>query len=398
MNLLLECFACDPSHGSESFNAWRWSQGLAKAGHRVTLLTTEVGREATRREIQLQGLKNIDLHVIPRNRQLLKLKFGFYLDYAQWLNRAAKYAAKLELPDVAHHISWANVAFGTRLWRLGRPTLLGPCGGGQVMHPNLFPYLEADRAFERIRSALVAGANRYSVLPGAGLEHCHVLASNEETLQMAKTRGAKSAEFFADTMVDESDLPETYQERPRGAKLRVLWVGRMLPRKGIELALKAFALASLDAELIVLGDGPRMARAKELAKTLSISESVTFMGSVPRSDVAGLLRSGDIFLFASLRDSMGNQLLEAMAAGLPIVCLDAYGAKLLVSDSCGIKVSIDDGGHIEQLLAQALQRLAASEELRTRLGRSAFESSQGHLWVKKIQKMTLTYERIASRP
>jgi glycosyltransferase involved in cell wall biosynthesis len=394
MRLLLECFACDPTTGSESFNAWRWGYGLAAAGYEVDLVTTEVGERAIQSEIQRLQITNIQLHVIPRNSRLLGLKFGLYVDYAQWLNRAAEFSKSLNRVDIAHHVSWGNVAFGTRIWRLGVPTLLGPCGGGQVMPRALMDHLELERGFERFRSTLVTVANRVPVLPGARLDRCHVLASNDETFDFAQRRGALSVQLFPDPMLDERDIVDQYPVRAKGSRVKVLWVGRMLPRKGIELAIKAFAESNVDADLVVVGDGPRLERAKVLSDFLGIGSKVSFLGRLPREAVGDLMRSCDIFLFASLRDSMPAQLLEAMAAGLPIVCLEAYGNKILVPEGAGVKVPVRTREQVVFDLAEGLRGLVVSPERREECGRGAFNESRRHLWPRKVAAMTAIYRKM----
>jgi glycosyltransferase involved in cell wall biosynthesis len=110
--------------------------------------------------------------------------------------------------------------------------------------------------------------------------------------------------------------------------LRLLYVGRLLEWKGIDIALRAVRQLKrwqLDVRFTIVGDGPARSRLAKLAQKLELSEIVEWAGCIPQRAVGDHYRAADLFLFPSLRDSGGMAVLEALAHGLPVVCTELGG-------------------------------------------------------------------------
>ena len=114
-------------------------------------------------------------------------------------------------------------------------------------------------------------------------------------------------------------------------------VGRIQPVKDQETLLRAFAAAQQDnvvrgsrLRLVIVGDGPLLARLTALAESLGIAEKTWFAGD--RSDVAELLSGFDLFVLPSLAEGISNTILEAMASGLPVLATAIGGNPELVQD------------------------------------------------------------------
>ena len=110
-------------------------------------------------------------------------------------------------------------------------------------------------------------------------------------------------------------------------------VGRLAPEKNWETLLRAFAKVypkHPNLRLILLGDGPAREDLQSLAAELEIAEHVSFMGSIPFGDIPSYLKAADAFSFASVTETQGLVTIEAMAAGLPIVAVDASGTRDIV--------------------------------------------------------------------
>ncbi len=173
--------------------------------------------------------------------------------------------------------------------------------------------------------------------------------------------------------------------------LRIGSVGRLVPVKNYALLLQAFARlpASLACSLSFVGDGPERAALAQLATELGISARVEFAGH--RDDVARLLRDMDIFVLPSLSEGLSNTLLEAMAAGLPVVASDVGGNREIVeSERSGL---LFRSGDVEHAAAQLL-RLAENAALRRSLGQ------EGAARVRKefsIEAMIRRYESLYRR-
>jgi glycosyltransferase involved in cell wall biosynthesis len=149
-------------------------------------------------------------------------------------------------------------------------------------------------------------------------------------------------------------------------------VGHLHPDKGYDQLIEIVP-AVLDrfphAQFVVVGEGGQRTELERRVWELGIQSNVTFLGE--RRDVPLLLREFDIFVFPSLREGMPNALLEAMAAGLPVVASGVGGILEVVRD--GENGIVVPPGSPEALVA-ALLRLWSDQGLRERLGGQAYRS------------------------
>jgi glycosyltransferase involved in cell wall biosynthesis len=148
----------------------------------------------------------------------------------------------------------------------------------------------------------------------------------------------------------------------------VLWVGRLDPVKGLSSLLDAFVRVGevANARLVLAGDGPERAALERRRSHLGLGRRVILLGS--RRDIPALLKSADVFAFPSRTEGLPNALLEAMAAGRPIVTTDVPGCRDLIDgERNGLRVPYGDSS----ALAAALLRLLNDSALADRLGAEA---------------------------
>lgn len=168
------------------------------------------------------------------------------------------------------------------------------------------------------------------------------------------------------------DVGRARVQRPDGV-LRVVTVGRLLAAKGIDLLLRAVAQARAQGAavaLTVIGEGDDEPRLRTLAAELGLTD-IEWGGFVEPSMLAPQLARADVFAFPTLGDTFGIVLLEAAAAGLPLVCSPHAGAArdLVEEGVTGFVVEPRDTG----AFARALTALAGDAGLRGRMGRAACE-------------------------
>jgi glycosyltransferase involved in cell wall biosynthesis len=102
-----------------------------------------------------------------------------------------------------------------------------------------------------------------------------------------------------------------------------------------------------------------------------------------------------VFCFTSLRDTSGNVVLEALAAGVPVVCFDHQGARDMVSAECGVKLPVTSPAAAVEDWARTLRELANDPERLLRLSEGTTEQARGFLWDKNGDRVNALYERLA---
>jgi glycosyltransferase involved in cell wall biosynthesis len=166
------------------------------------------------------------------------------------------------------------------------------------------------------------------------------------------------------------------------------------------LAVRAFAAFSArypDARFTVVGDGPDRGHLQKLARRLGIDSKVSFDGECPYDETQEIYASHDVLLFPSFHDSGGLVVLEAMNSGLPVICLDLGGPAMAVRNGVGITIRAGSPRQVAHDLAEALARLAADPELRTRMGEFARSSAANvYSWEHRGEEIRELYATAVS--
>jgi glycosyltransferase involved in cell wall biosynthesis len=191
---------------------------------------------------------------------------------------------------------------------------------------------------------------------------------------------------FGIELQDPAKLEETSQ---RAAEIRrdmnqpiVLFVGRLVPYKGVDVLLEA--LTGLDAMALIVGEGPLRARLEDQARTLGVAGQVRFLGAVDDDELAALYRACNVFVLPSVtrQEAFGVVQLEAMAAGKPVVSTD------LGTGVGWVNRNGETGYVIPPRDARALR-----DALAHLLGSAALQKSMGEAAAKRIRS-SFTLERM----
>jgi glycosyltransferase involved in cell wall biosynthesis len=170
-------------------------------------------------------------------------------------------------------------------------------------------------------------------------------------------------------------------------ELVAVTVARLSPEKNHSLLLRAFARVQkkLNSRLLLVGDGPeRSAIETEIAR-LSLQKSVTLLGV--RSDIPEILAASDVFLLSSTREALPLAVLEAMAAGLPVVATNVGDLPMIVKEGVtGLLVNPDD----ERAFANALFELLSDANRAKELGSRGRKLAEGF----SVEAMVRAYESL----
>jgi glycosyltransferase involved in cell wall biosynthesis len=164
------------------------------------------------------------------------------------------------------------------------------------------------------------------------------------------------------------------------------WVGRLSAEKGPDLALDAFArLGRSDVRLVVIGAGPDESALRARAATIGIEKSVLWRGIVP--DAGALFPAFDAFLLSSRTEGTPIALLEAIAAGVPVVATRVGGVPDVVDESSGRLVESGDVGALAASLADVLADPASARARAERARSRVVSAGAADTWLARYESI-----------
>lgn len=191
---------------------------------------------------------------------------------------------------------------------------------------------------------------------------------------------------------DRFYLDRTYE---RSDPVTILFVGRIDDGKGLHDLLSAVAaLDRIDLEVRIVGDGSLKSTLELKAESLGIADRVAFPGPVPYDAVHEEYAAADVFCLPSHHESLGLVNIEAMLSGLPVVSttIDAI-EEYITHEETGLLVDPKD----VSALADALERLIESVELRRELGEGGQLEAEGYTVEASVEAMAEMYQYAIER-
>lgn len=319
------------------------AEGLVDAGVDVEVLVTNTG-PATERTV-------IDGVPVTKTGRLLNVSsapvsLGFY----HWLRRLTHNT------DIVHaHLPYPPGELGQLL--VGRSRRFVVTYHSDIVRQKVLGTLYSPFLRQVLRRADLIGATsdayvRSSAFLAPVADKCRVipLGIDLRAFQPHPTTEAAAAA-----------LREQY-----GPKPLLLFVGKLRHYKGLDVLIQA--MTQVDARLLVVGSGPLDQEWRALANGLQLDEQVLFLGERPEAEKIALLHAADLFVLPSTNraEAFGVVLIEAMAAGLPLVSTELGTGTSFVNqhEETGLVVPAGDVA----ALAASINRLLADDALRERMG------------------------------
>jgi 1,2-diacylglycerol 3-alpha-glucosyltransferase len=181
---------------------------------------------------------------------------------------------------------------------------------------------------------------------------------------------------------------------PEDNKL-LMYVGRLAIEKNLDFLLRAFAPIAAQCpavRLVFVGEGLAEDNLRQMARKLGLEERITFTGAIPHDEVPHYTAAADMFIFSSLTDTQGLALMEAMAAGTPVVAVEAPGPVDVLAEGGGILVPPQ-----EDAFADAVCTLLTNEDRLHEMGQEAKRAVQRYSIPEATQRLLAVYEAALTR-
>jgi glycosyltransferase involved in cell wall biosynthesis len=310
----------------------------------VIVLTRDSQREAIEGELRELGLPNLRFEYVG----VRAIPFwipgpGVYPYYICWQHRAYFRAKRLHREhrfDIVHHVTYGVFRNASYLFRLDAPFIFGPVGGGESSPRALrvsMPWKA--KCFESVRDFANLLPRLDPFWRSMLRQSARVVVKTEETRACLPQDIRARAVIALENMLPKQ--PFLAGKTERVPPLKLLYAGRLLPLKGVHLAVRAIALLrdQIPVKLRIVGKGPEESRLKQEVCRMGLDHSICFSSWMPRSELLGLYATNDALLFPSMHDSGGTVVVEALAHGRPVICLDLGGPPTTVDGDCARIVS-----------------------------------------------------------
>ena len=376
--------------GGPVFKVRALAAGLARRGHDVTVLTSDLGLKShpevqpqLRKDefgwrLELEGVEIIYLPVVAHYRALT-------------VNPAALKLRKMNLPrfDVVHCYGLYDLlgpAVGYFCRGEGIPYLVEPMGMYRPIDRSL--WLKAvwhhtfGKAFLRDAARIVATSE---------LEERELLSAGFSSSRVVLRYNGIDRELFS-AMPSRGTFRAKWGVSPE--EPLVLFLSRLIPRKGADLLIEAFAkVCGETGRLVIAGpEGEHGYRAflEKRAKESGAGARIIFCGPLYDEEKRAALLDADVFVLPSRYENFANVAAEAMACGVPVIVSDACGISSLVEGQAGLVISLSSGA-----LSEALKRLIQDKHLHARFKEGCRHVSERLNWEALTEQMEMYYRSAA---
>ncbi len=412
LRVLLSAYQCGPGEGSVSQIGWEWYARLAQHAA-VTLVTHVRNRRVLEDRPQAAPdsrivyvdteafagpLYRVASRIFPRSQHAVFLISS--LDFFVFDRKAVAMLSRMQEQghhwDIAHSVTPVSPVASPTIHRLGVPLVLGPWNGG-LKSPAAFPeFMQQDSAW----LYPIRNLGKLAEFLNRGIAHsAQVLTATRATAQSIPKRYLDKSHHMLENGVDLSNFRST--PWPTGASssnpLRVLFVGRLVPFKGVSMLLEAVkhVLASTPVELAILGDGPERVSLEKQAVALGLSGAVTFYGNQGQDKVSTAMQNAHVFCLPSVRESGGAVLLEAMASARPVIALKYGGPAELITEDVGHAILPLGRKYAVDQLTTSLLSVVRNPEIWRRKGLAGRQRSENEFsWEAKVEQALLLYQRL----
>jgi glycosyltransferase involved in cell wall biosynthesis len=370
------------------------SEGLARRGHQVSVLTADWGLE---KRLQSQEEK-ITTERSPfgwrRNEngvQSIYLPTWMRYRTVSWNPAVKRYCrARLQNFDVVHIFGLYDLlgpAVAAASRKRGLPYVLEPIGMFLPIVRNLwlkqmYHAIWGKELLEGASAVIATSEQETDELAAGGLARARV-ALRRNGVETPSSWPERGTFRRAHDISDDTKL--------------VLFLGRLSGKKSPDLLLRAFAelsqrSAGIPMMLVFAGpdEGGIKGKLAEEAAELGVRTKVQFAGPVFGEAKWAAYRDANVFVLPSQNENLGNTAAEAVAAGTPVIVTEQCGIAPLIAEKAGLVVR-----HDAAALLEALERILSDSELRGRLAAGCAEVASRMGWEEPVREMEAIYATLA---
>ncbi len=406
--LLMVAYCFSPFGSMEDRNGWQRAMLATRTMDVTVLYVPNVPVSELTRNIP-KWVPPDALELVPVSESricqfLKKLDLTFYLTYRLWHWKVFQRAKALhqERPfSGSHLVTLCGFREPGYVWKIDIPHIWGPLGG-----THNFPkaFLNSIATWSRWRERLRKLINGFQLNQSgrtrrAMLQSAAVVAASTGAQYDLETGFGIQCDFELETGIDHPILAIRTARNP-AEPLRILWSGRLREWKGLPILLHALASLpkSVAVQVRIIGNGSSKSNWMKLASKLGVENRIEWIPWPTYEETLKYYAWAEVFAFTSLRDTSGTGLMEALAAGCPILGLDHQGAKDVMTSECAIRVSPECWKSAVSGFRDGIVRLAADANEWLRLSHGASHRANAFVWDGRSDCIEESYRKFILEP
>lgn len=410
MNILINAFAVGPNKGSEPGIGWSWISNIAKYCKVFLICGDEYKDDVIKAHNELSHKENlvITFNEIPQKTIELVNNQGawsFYYHYRKWQKKSYELAkiicAENEI-DIIHQLNLTSFREPGYLWKIKGPKYVwGPLGGTNLCPIDYIKGIDSKTTTKyRIKNLLNRLQFRFEPRVGKSARRADLIfCDGEEGVRKLRKIYNVDSVQINETGCNFNGIITREKEPGSGEGLDILWVGRFLPTKLLDLAFKT--LTHLDnhynIKLHILGTGELESTYKEIAKKQGCEDRVIWHGQVPHDEVEHIMKTADLFFFTSVVEGTPSVIMECLSNGLPILCFDVCGFGPLVDNNVGVKIQLSSPEQSAIDFADKIQYLYNNRsELKT-MSANCEQKVKSITWQSLAERLVNFYKEILTK-
>lgn len=406
MNILINAYACAPNWGSEQGMAWHWITELAKM-HNLYVITEGEWKKEIEEAVALLDVKdNIHFYYNPVSDKIRTMCWNqgdwrFYWYYRKWQKKTLTIARQIcseHRIDIIHQLNMIGFREPGYLWNIyDTHYIWGPVGGMEIVPLSYLSGMPLSKKTKYIVKNMLNHLQiRYSTRVCKAIHRADiVIAATQGTYNsFVKLHHIKPVYMNeAGCTILEQHTAHNFNKD----QLDILWVGRFLDTKKLDIAIRTIAkVKDLPVFLHIVGNGSDTENAmyQQMADKMGISNNIKWYGKLANKKVQEMMNQMDLFLFTSVLEGTPHVVLEAITNCLPILCIDTCGQGQLVNEAIGWKVPLTNPQQNSTDFAAILRRIIINRDEIKQKSDNCKQRQRKLSWENKLVTMNKIYQQL----
>ena len=388
LRIFISAYACEPDLGSEIGVGWHWVLEMSKY-FELWVLTRQSNRHNIEpwieRHPEYSGIHWLYYDWPKWARFWKKGLRGVRTYYNLWqlsTESIVKRTLKENNIRIFHHLTYGNVLWKVSKYGQKQFFIWGPVGGLETI-PSEFShcYDTKNRILESIRRRM-ASLTHWNMGFRKRCRNANlILCKTEITRQYIPSEYADKAVLFTDVAADST--PYIYNKVNRNDGItEFITVGRLDAWRGFDLVIEATEAAIRENDrihLTILGEGSDRRRLEALIKAKALDNHISMLGKVSMDDYRKRMAESDVVINAALKEGAVTVSFDAMAMGLPLICIDTTGYTRYFTDDYAVMIPRTTREEVVRNIKDGMVRLT-NPDVRRRMGINAKAAASQITW------------------